>query len=234
MALQFYRLSVLALIVWLIRDHHVRLRIAGDRPVTVEEIKSVFTNAATLKPDHSERAGLFVEDDDGHQLGYLVRTLPQCSHIIGYCGITDLLILFDPSLKVIGLKVRSTEDTRTHLHDIVTDRKFPKKWNGLTWDAVAEMDLKKAGIEGVSGATMTSMAMAQSIVHRLSTANEQLHHHQPVTFKVRDYGLIAVITLGGVMTFTHLRHRRRWRRALQVVVIGYIGLINGDLLAQSL
>jgi len=233
-ALQLYRFAVLALIVWLIRDHHVRQRIAGDKPVAVEEIKAVFTNAASLRPDHSERAGLFVLDGDGNQLGYLVRTLPQCNHIIGYCGVTDLLVAFDPSMKVIGLHVRATEDTRSHMKDILTDRKFPKKWNGMMWDQVAGMDLKKAGIEGVSGATMTSMAMAQSIVHRVRSANQQLQHHQPVTFKLRDYGLIAVIITGGLMTFTHWHGRRWMRRVFQAVIIGYVGFINGDLLAQSL
>jgi NosR/NirI family nitrous oxide reductase transcriptional regulator len=232
-ALQAYRFAALALIVWFVRDHHVRQRIAGDKPVEVAEVQPVYPNAVSLRPDHSERAGLFVEDAAGRQLGYVVRTLPQCNHIIGYCGVTDLLILFDPSLKVLGLKVRSTEDTRTHLQDIVTDRKFPKKWNGMFWDEVAGMDLKKAGIEGVSGSTMTSMAMAQSIVHRLRLANEELHMHTALSLKPRDFGLGAVIVAGAVIAFAR-RHPLWVRRVFQVVVVGYVGLLNGDLLAQSL
>ncbi|HEY6169408.1 MAG TPA: 4Fe-4S binding protein [Verrucomicrobiae bacterium] len=234
-ALQLYRLGVLALIVWLIRDHHVRLRIAGDRPLAVDEVKSIFTNAASLRPDHSEREGMFVHDAEGNQLGYIVRTQPQCEHIIGYCGLTDVLIFFDPSLMVLGLKVRSSEDTKTHVADVVLDRRFPKKWNGMAWDDVAAMDLKKAGIEGVSGATMTSMAMARSIVHRLRMANKELQAHaRPAAFRVRDYGLVAVIAAGCLFSFTHLKGRRWMRRVFQVIVIGYVGFINGDLLAQSL
>ncbi len=234
-ALQAYRFAVLALIVWMIRDHHLRLRLQGDNPVVVDEIKSFFTNAAILRLDASERDGFRVLDADDHYLGYVVRTLPQCNHIIGYCGVTDFLIIFDPTLTVLGLKVRSSEDTRKHVEDVVMDRKFLKKWNGMAWDSVAEMNLKKAGIEGVSGATMTSMAMAHSVVHRLRTANQQIAAgHRPVQFRARDIGLIVVMAVGCLMTFGHLRGRRWVRRVFQVVVIGYVGILNGDLLAQSL
>jgi Na+-translocating ferredoxin:NAD+ oxidoreductase RnfG subunit len=232
-ALQLFRLAALALLVWCVRDHHLRQRHFGDRPVELAEVQSVFTNAAALRLDHSERAGLFVLDREGHQLGYVVRTLPQCNHLIGYCGVTDLLILFDPALTVRGVKVRWTEDTRTHLEDIVQDRKFLKKWNGLSWDAVAGMDLKKAGIEGVSGSTMTSMAMAQSIVHRLRVTNEELHAAVPLNLRWRDAGLMAVLLLGTAFAFAR-RHPLWLRRAFQAVVIGYVGFVNGDLLAQSL
>jgi NosR/NirI family transcriptional regulator, nitrous oxide reductase regulator len=234
-ALQAYRFAALALIVWFVRDHHIRQRNFGDKPVEVAEVQHVYPNAVSLRPDHSERAGLFVEGADGRQLGYVVRTLPECNHIIGYCGVTDLFVLFDPSLKVLGWKVRSTEDTRSHMNDIVTDRKFPKKWNGLTWDAVAGMDLKAAGIEGVSGATMTSMAMAQSIVHRLKTANQRALHHEPWRFAARDWALVGALLVGGLLTFTRLHEGRRWlRRGFQAVLIGWIGFVNGDLIAQSL
>ena len=40
----------------------------------------------------------------------------------------------------------------------------------MTWNAAADLDLKEAGIEGVAGATMTSMAIARSVKARLKTA----------------------------------------------------------------
>ncbi len=233
-ALQLYRLGVLVLIAWLIRDHHVRLRVQGDKPVELEEARRFFTNAVSLQLDPAERAGLHVLDTQGEQIGYVIRTLPQAAGIIGYCGVTDVLVAFDAGGKVLGIKIRSSEDTRTHVEDIVTDRKFMKKFNGLDWDQLADLDFKKAGIEGVSGATMTSMAMAESIRHRLRVVNEELAARPPLRFRARDAGLLAVTGLGCVMTFAHRRGRRGWRRAFQVLVIGYVGFINGDLIAQSL
>lgn len=232
--LQLYRLAVLALIVWCIRELAVHQRVQGDAPVTVEETQRFYTNAVALRADDAERQGLFVLDADGRELGYVVRTQPVCRNIIGYAGVTDVLIAFGADWKVLGLKVRSTEDTRTHLEDIIADRKFLKKWNGLTWDAVAMMDLEAAGIEGVSGATMTSMAMANSIKARLKTVNDELAARPPFRIGWRDVGMVVVLGAAGFMAFSKSEKRWRWRRVYQVALIVYLGFISGDLVAQSL
>lgn len=228
------RLVVLALIVWLLRDLAILQRVQGDAPVEVSEVTKFFTNAVTLRADSSERAGLFVLDREENELGYVVRTQPQCRDIIGYCGVTDVLIAFGPDGKILGLKVRSSEDTRSHVADVVNDRKYLKKWNGMTWDAVAGMNLKAAGIEGVSGATMTSMAIANSIVARTKLVNDELAARPPLRIGWRDAGMFAVLAAAGFMTWGPERARRKLRRVYQIALVVYVGLISGDLIAQSL
>ena len=72
-------------------------------------------------------------------------------------------------------------------------------------------------------------------MHRLRTANQQLTAaHRPVQFRASDIGLVIVIAVGCLMTFGFFRGRRWVRRVFQIVVIGYVGILNGDLLAQSL
>ncbi len=231
--LQLYRLSVLLVVAWLIRAHHARLRLEGDAPVRVGEVTGWFTNAAELQLDLGARGGFHVRDKAGAELGYLIRTLPQAARIIGYCGITDTLVALDREGRVLGFRIRKSEDTRTHVEDVMADRHFKKTWTGMTWEQVAGMDLKKAGVEGVSGATMTSMAVAEGIVHRFRVAQGEMRP-QPVRVGARDFGLAAVVALGVWLTFTKRAGRERWRRWFQWVVIGYVGFVNGDLLAQSL
>lgn len=231
--LQLYRLGVLLAVAWLIRTHHVRLRIEGDAPVQVAEVKGWFTNAAELKLDTGARGGFHVVDEEGAEVGYVIRTLPQADRIIGYCGITDTLVALGADGRVVGFKIRKSEDTKTHVGDVMADRHFKKTWNNMDWEQVAGMDLKKAGVEGVSGATMTSLAVAEGIVHRFRVAQGELRP-QPVRIGVRDFGLVAVVALGGWLTFTKREGRERWRRWFQWGVIGYVGFLNGDLLAQSL
>ncbi|MBI3879569.1 MAG: FMN-binding protein [Verrucomicrobia bacterium] len=233
-ALQLYRLAVLALIAWLIRDLALRQRIQGDTPVKVDEVTKFFTNAAALRPDDSERDGLFVLDRDGRELGYVVRTQPRCRDIIGYCGVTDTLIALDPDWTILGLKVRASEDTRTHVGDVVMDRKFLKKWNGMKWDSAADLDLKKAGIEGVSGATMTSMGIARAVKARLKMSKDEIAARPPLHFGWRDWGMCAVLATAGLMAFGKPAWRHRWKRPYQFALILYVGFISGDLLAQSL
>jgi hypothetical protein len=228
------RLAVLALIVWLLRDLAVLQRVQGDAPIEVSEVTKFFTNAVTLRADSSERGGLFVLDRAENELGYVARTQPQCRDIIGYCGVTDVLVAFGPDGKILGLKIRSSEDTRSHVADVVNDRRFLKKWNGMTWDAVAGMNLKAAGIEGVSGATMTSMAIAESVKARLKLVNDELAARPPLRLGWRDMGMVFVLVSAGFMTWGPERARRKLRRVYQIALVVYVGFISGDLIAQSL
>jgi NosR/NirI family transcriptional regulator, nitrous oxide reductase regulator len=232
--LQAWRLAALAVICWLIREQHVRQRIQGDLPITVEEVQIFFPQAARLRTDHSDRNGLFVADLEGNDLGYAVRTSPDGDHIKGYAGPTDVLIAFDNQLKVLGIRARRSDDTRTHLEDVMTDRHYQKFWPGRAWDDTAKLDLAEAGMEGVAGSTMTSMAMAESIVHRLKQANERLAARPRWQVQARDIGLAVVVVIACALAFTRKPGRRSVRRAFQAGVIIYVGFINGDLIAQSL
>src|SRR4051812_7028977 len=116
-ALQLYRFAVVGLIVWLVRDVALRQRTHGDSPIRVEEVSGFLPTAASLRPDSSERDGLFVLDRKGRELGYVVRTQPQCRDIIGYSGVTDTLIALDGNWKILGLKIHASDDTHEHVQD---------------------------------------------------------------------------------------------------------------------
>lgn len=239
---RLYRLAVIIAIVWLIQKQQVRLRFDTDRPIQVEEVHSFFPTAARLEPDPSERMGLWVVDAKGGTIGYALRTSPMSDKIVGYCGPTDTLVALTPDKsnpKVVGIKVRSSLDTKQHVEDVIADEYFMGTWNGRTWDAVAGMDPKAAGIEGVSGASLTSMAIANGIRHRFQAADQAADAvrraaREPLHVGGGDIGLFALITLAMVFTFTRLRSRVWLRRAFQLALIGYVGLINGQILAQSL
>jgi hypothetical protein len=234
-ALQIYRLAVLVAIAWIIRAHTVRLRIEGHAPITVEEVRAVFPEAADLQPDAGERAGLFVHDAAGKELGYVLRTMPVAEDVVGYRGWTDTLVAFDPALHVIGVRLRSSQDTREHVQDVRDDRYFLKTWNGKSWDEVAGRTPEELGIEGVSGASMTSMAMAEGIIRRLRAADAALAlRPQPLRLSAVDIGLCVIIVVGTVLAFTGTYGRKWLRIGFQVLVIGYVGFFAGVPLAQSL
>lgn len=237
-----YRLGVIVAIVWLIQKQQVQLRFDTDRPIRIEEVHSFFPAAARLEPDPSERAGLWVLDGKGNAVGYVLRTSPMSDKIVGYCGPTDTLVALIPDKSnptVVGIKVRSSLDTKQHVEDVIADESFMGTWDGKTWDEVAGMDPQAAGIEGVSGASLTSRAIANGIRHRFAASNEAARARmkawrEPVRVSGRDIGLFIVIALAFAFTFTHLRSRAWLRRAFQLVLIGYIGFFNGQILAQSL
>ncbi len=234
-ALQIYRLAVLVAIAWIIRAHHVRLRIEGHAPITVEEVRAVFSKAAELRPDAGERAGMFVHDDAGAQLGYVLRTAPVTDSIIGYRGWTDTLVAFDAALHVVGVRIRSSQDTTDHVRDVQDDRYFMKTWNGKSWDEVARKTPEDLRIEGVSGASMTSLAMAEGIMRRLRAADAALAiEPPPLRWTWVDMGLAAIISSAVGLAFAGTYGRKWMRIGFQALVIGYVGFLAGVPLAQSL
>jgi polyferredoxin len=78
------------------------------------------------------------------------------------------------------------------------------------------------------------MAIAQSVKARLQLSRDQLAARVPLRFAWRDYALFAVIAAAGFMAFGPPAVRHRWKRPYQFVLIVYVGLIAGDLLAQKL
>jgi hypothetical protein len=241
-AVRIYRVAVVVTIVVLLRRHESRLRIDGDRPIRIEEARAFFPAADRLSVDSSERMGLWVLDHHGEKIGYVLRTSPMSDKIVGYSGPTDTLVALTPDKqepKVVGIKVRYSSDTKQHVADVVADDGFMGTWNGKTWDEIAGTDPRAAGIEGVSGASLTSMCIANGIRHRFEQSNQatkasEKAAHEPIHLRGSDFGLAAVIVVAMVFSFTHLRSKTWLRRSFQVVLIGYVGFINGQILAQSL
>jgi NosR/NirI family nitrous oxide reductase transcriptional regulator len=233
-ALQCYRFGVVALVAWLVRDLALRQRTHGDSPIGVDEVRGLLPAAATLRPDSSARDGLFILDREGRELGYVVRTQPRCQDILGYSGVTDTLVVFDARWKIVGLRIHASDDTKDYVESIAKDRRFLKKWNGLGWDEAAALDLKAAGIEGVSGATQTSMAIARSVKVRLQQAAGEPQGAPPLRFGWRDVGMVVVLLGAAALAFGPASWRRRGKLPFQLALVGYVGLVAGDLVAVKL
>ena len=219
----------------MVRSHHANLRVQGDWPVTVAEVKALLPMAERLKVDPGPRAGLFVEDAAGEKIGYALRTMPESRKIVGYSGPSDVLVVFDTEDKGIGVAVRHSYDTPSHVEDVTRDFIFMERWNGRTWDDIAEItDLHEAGIYGVSGATRTSDAVAQSITHRLALAAGGEGMVAPFRFGWRDGVVLGILGLGCLFAFWKAKSFQRWRWVYSVGTILGLGFWLGDLIAQSL
>ncbi|MBI1375486.1 MAG: 4Fe-4S binding protein [Phycisphaera sp.] len=235
LCLRAYRMGVVIAIALMVYALHAEMRIQGDRPIDVQEVQQFLPKAFALELDDSPRQGVHVLDVDGNRIGYALKTMPECRRIIGYSGPSDTLVVLDPADKVLGIRVRSSADTNEHVQVVSHNDYFLRSFNGMDWKKVASIrDLWDVPIEGVSGATLTSTAVAQGVVYRFRHADEKEAAMPAMQVRLRDVGLTLVIVTALLMAFTHLRGRTWMRRTFQVVVIGYVGFINGDLLAQSL
>lgn len=205
-------------------------------PVTVSEVRSFLPEAAELTA-WDERPGLLcVVDASGRLLGFAGRTSPAADDLIGFQGPTDTLFVLDAQQRVLGIAMRRSYDTDEYLPWVTDDKYFMSRFDGKRLDELAEVDPAQAGIEGVAGATMTSMTMAYGLQQAAQAARDASPAAAAPSWKLaaRDWGTAAVVLGGLLLAFTNLRGRRWVRIGFQGLVIGYLGLVNGDLISQSL
>lgn len=154
-ALRLWRVGLLVAAV-------VAIRQSQEPPaaeLTVERVRDFFPKAAQLVPQGGMQA---VKDDSGITLGHVMQTSPESDDIIGYSGPTNTLIALDSSKKLLGLRILSSRDTTDHVAEVVGEREFFKQFTGRTREQVA--DLRPVA---VSGATLTSSAIAEGVQRRL-------------------------------------------------------------------
>lgn len=137
-------------------------------------IQVVLPEAASIS-ENSSTAFANVTDIDGKELGFVVRTSPIADHILGFSGPTDVLLVFDSRKNLVAANILSSRDTRDHVDKVVQNSKF---LNSLAGRSRAElMDL--SDVDAVSGATLTSYAILESI--RLRLANVESVEPIPLT-----------------------------------------------------
>jgi hypothetical protein len=147
---------------------------------------------------------------------------------------------FDTTGRVCGVAVLETYDNEPYVGYVRDDAAFRTVYQGLTFAQLAGLDPDDTGIEGVSGATMTSQAVAQGIVRaaRARQAAIDLPARRGLAAFVRDidgpqWGALGVIATGIVTGFTRLRGTWFGRLALPVAVLLYLGFGAGALLSQA-
>lgn len=227
----------------------VRLRLGGKKPSlrfpnepTVEEMNEFFPSAVAIKPRPRFPMVQVVFDERGERLGAFVRSSPAGDDILGYQGPTDTLILLGLDGYVKGLTIRGSFDN-TEPEDFVGyvrdelrhDDYFESLFVGKSLEELAQLDPEEAGIEGVSGATMTSMSIAYALPRAAKSAVTPKEPPQPMfVFSWRDTGTIVVLAFALVLTFSKLRRLRWVRIAFQIVLVVYLGFMNGDMISQTL
>lgn len=211
-------------------------------PVSLNLARELFPKAQTVRPNDSIEGIWFVVGDSKQELGLILRTTPAADNHVGYQGPTESLIGLDNNGQVIGLRIGKSFDNEPYVTYVRDEAYFLELFSGKTIDDLANMDLVEEQVEGVSGATMTSMSVAESLIisakHYLNQRNElenkadQKPTRQPI--RIRDWGTIGVVIFCLIIGFKKLRRYKTLRVVLQLILIIYVGFINGDLISQSM
>ena len=220
-------------------------RLGGERPASrfatppeLADLRRVFTAAVRIEPDAGDESVIRVYAADDIPLGWALRTSPAADRVIGYQGPTDAAVCFDTAGTVAGVIVATSFDNEPYVGYVRDDRAFRRLWRGMTIEHLAGVDPDETGVEGVSGATMTSQAVAAGIVqaareHRDSDAVPPAAGRWLAQIDPPQWGALAVIAGGVVTAFTRLKGSWFGRLAWPAVVLAYLGFGSGALVSQA-
>ncbi|MDA9857338.1 FMN-binding protein [Rubripirellula sp.] len=206
-------------------------------PLNVAEITPWFPKAASV----DAKTGT-VRDQDKKILGQVIRTGPLCDGVIGYQGPTELLLKLNPDQQIESLKIRSSFDNEPYVGYVRQERGFWSIFRNKTTQQLAEFSPQEAGVEGVSGATMTSQAIADTLVAAAARQQEQQSIAETestgflssIRFTPADYATITLLLLLTTLSRFKRFHHGKLRRCWLLTVVLVIGLWSGNLISLAL
>lgn len=171
LALRAFRVGLLIAAIALLRQD-------GSLPVAlrVEQVRDFFPAAAALGNPEAGTGLQTVLDAQGTILGRVTQTLPDAVNVIGYSGPTNVLIVMDLKGSVQGLRILHSDDTPDHVAEVVSDRRFFNQFKELVMGK-----LKPVAIDGVTGATLTSSAVAEGVLRKLGRQGPSLRFPETIT-----------------------------------------------------
>ena len=215
-----------------LRGHNSSRRF--PQPMTLDEVRTFFPRAAEFKEDPVRSAWFLVLDNAGLPLGYVVRTAPASDNVRGYRGPTESMVAVAIDRQtILGVRLRTTFDTPDYVDRVRDDVEFLAllaKHHVEDWPTI---NFRDAGIEGVSGATQTSFAVAEGLRRRFRADESTPSTVSSSLFSTRNI-CVAIIAIGGlIVSVTRLRSSRRFLTLWHIIAVAVLGIWCGDLLSLA-
>ena len=219
-------------------------RIGGERPsllfnqpITIQEIQDWFPEAVELNNKSGE-----ARNSRGELLGSVIRTGPLSDDLSGYQGPTEMLLKVSPSGIVEAIRIRTSFDNEPYVDYVRTEAGFWAIFEGKTVAELSAFDPQAAGVEGVSGATMTSLIVADTVVAatrelqktRTSAKTKTTSWVGPIRWTVADILTISTLVFAATLKFAGVYRRRLFRRIWLIWVVIIIGFWAGNLVSMAL
>jgi NosR/NirI family transcriptional regulator, nitrous oxide reductase regulator len=115
-------------------------------------------------------------DAEGNSRGWVTSTFPHAANIRGYNGPSELMVVLDTAGQVRAARMIRSSDTAGHVDKVLGDSGFWEQWTGRM-----EAELGDPGTPHiVSGATLTSEAMARGVAARFGAEGMDQWFTKPI------------------------------------------------------
>jgi len=208
------------------------LSLKFDATPSMENVRKLFPDATRL--DQSKPSAFVVFGANGPPLGQVLMTTPWADDLSGYQGPTAALLGFVEG-KCIGVVVDQTYENQPYASYLDDDVPLQKLYRDKSLLAISVLTPESEGIDGVSGATMTSLCVAEGIAIAAKNVGKP-----PGNIPLRkawswwiDGVTILLTAVGLLMSLNWIKLKKlRWLYLLAVIV--FVGFVGGQMLSQAL
>lgn len=176
------RIGLFIVILLLIRQKHNEFYLAkpnADRINRIEpdQLTSFIPEATVIHPWDPTSQSRTVVDATERPVSSLIQSSPASDSIVGYLGPTNLMVVLSPEQRIVHVQILESADTVEHVNEIRKSNRFLKSYIGLQWTWPNHWP----EIDAVSGATLTSYAIMQSLSERAGGENRVLKFPDELT-----------------------------------------------------
>ena len=184
--------------------------------IRVEEVTPHFPTCTELRPSSTHTSLFDALDENGSMLGQVGRTSPHADSIVGYQGPIDVLLVLENNGTLKAMQMRSSFENEPYADYPKDDYYLPSLFEGRSIPQLADMNETADKYEGVSGATMTSRAMAKGIVEtarQWEAERKRAEAKKPwIVWGIGETGSLGVILLAGFVAFTKRGNTKFFRQ----------------------
>ncbi|MFC1809157.1 FMN-binding protein [Candidatus Omnitrophota bacterium] len=138
---------------------------ATEEDMLLRLIQTTFPEAVSYSTSDDPGIWMNVYNAAETVIGYAVVTSPYTDDVVGYMGPIPLLICIDTQEKIKEVTLIHHFET-PGLMEILLKEGFFNVWTGEHWRAASTKE-----VDAISGATLSSQAIIDTLKHRLNTMN---------------------------------------------------------------
>ena len=218
-----------------LRMNGKKLNLRFPDELSLAEVNELLPQVASMEDSTSGLRPL--KDSKGVSLGWAARTGELVDAEEGYQGPTELLLLFDATGVLTQVRIRKSYDNEPYVGYVRQEYSFWSKFKGRNFSELKSLDLEREGIEGVSGATMTSLAVARTISETVKRLQQEKLAATPQRSWNWSAAEIATCCLAIASMFwsrSRWRSRKVPRLLWQLTCFAVIGCWAGNLVSLAL